>query len=143
MASRAELRAELDARGIPWTTRMRVADLEALIAADDATLDHPQQLHLEGIRAIPKGPAEKAAGRDLEVLRELGVIPTGSLALEVSYRRLARQLDAADDEGDRYGVINASAALRTMRAELGVTTGSAGDDALERAFEAILAQISD
>lgn len=138
-----ELRRALTALEVPWRWRQRKPELEQLLQdaeAHLATADSAGQLELDiGQRAL--GPVEQGAANDLLLLAELGVIPSGSSALERTYRRLARQIDSATAESDRYGVINAARELRAMRSELGVTTGAAGDDALERAFNLILDRV--
>lgn len=69
-----------------------------------------------------RGVVERAAGTDLRLLTQLELIPPGSKALEAAYRQLARELDRAETERDRYGTINAARELLRVRAALAPTT---------------------
>jgi len=138
----AELRLALDELGVPYRSRDRKAVLEQL-HLDATQIDTPQQLHLAGVEPRKLGPVERASREDMTVLNDLGVIPAGSKALEATYRRLARQIDKATDEDDRYGVINSARELRQLRAGLGVTTGGADDDALREFMVGVLEAVTE
>lgn len=137
-----ELRDALDELGVPYRSRDRKADLEQL-HADATQLEAPQQLRLAGVAPPKLGPVERSAREDIHLLNDLGVIPAGSKALEATYRRLARQIDAATDDGDRYGVINSARELRQLRAGLGVTAAGAADDALHEFMTSVLEAVTE
>lgn len=89
----------------------------------------PGQLPLDDAAPKSKGTVERAAERDLRVLRGAGTIPDGMGALEAAYRLTARELDRAEREQDRWGKLNASRELRAVRERLGVIEPETGTDA--------------
>jgi hypothetical protein len=86
----------------------------------------PGQLPLTAGRRS-RGVVERAAGTDLRLLTQLELIAPGSKALEAAYRQLARELDRAEAERDRYGTINAARELLRVRAALAPTTAGGGE----------------
>ena len=98
----------------------------------------PRQPRLPGTASRAKrGVVERAAGADLTALRREDVLPTGSEALQAAFRLLAREVDRADLEQDRYGKINATRELRNVRQALGSLDPTAGDAELDKLLASV------
>lgn len=79
----------------------------------------PGQLPLDDVGAPRrKGSTERAAEGDLRVMRNLASIGAGMGALEVAYRLVAREVDRAETEADRWGKLKATSELRAIRERL-------------------------
>ncbi len=100
------------------------------------------QLPLDASRRS-RGTAERDAGADLSELRRLELLPAASKAVQTAYRYLARELDRARAEGDRYGQINAAREILRIRAALGSTDPTATGDELQRLRDDLSAKIRD
>jgi hypothetical protein len=100
----------------------------------------PGQIGLRGLRGksgTTQGTIERNAARDLRELEKLDAIPPGMEAIKSAIRQVARQLDAAAREDDRYSVITASSQLLKLR--LALTPGAIHehDDGIERLIAAL------
>jgi hypothetical protein len=89
----------------------------------------PGQLPLGAAAPRRKGSAERDAELDLRSLRAAATIPPGMKAIETAYRLIAREVDRAELEQDRYGKLNAARELRALRERLGVIQPVTGTDA--------------
>jgi hypothetical protein len=65
-----------------------------------------------------RGAIETAAAGDVAYLRDEDLVDDGVKALELSYLLMAREVDRAETEKDRYGKINAARELRSLRQQL-------------------------
>lgn len=90
-----------------------------------------------------RGITERAAGSDLTQLRNLKMIPTGCEALATAYRLLAREVDRAEDDEDRYGKINAVRELRNVRNSLAGVDPNATPEELDDLLAGVSAAIRD
>lgn len=87
---------------------------------------------------------ERDAAADLRQLGELELLPPGAAALARAYRLLAREMDRAEREGDRWGKIGAARELRATRERLGALVPLPADgDELEGLFARLSAEIRD
>lgn len=84
-----------------------------------------------------RGVVERAAGADLSKLRDLEVMPDGTAALQDAYRLLAREMDRAESERDRYGKINTARELRNLRQNLAPVTAASGAMTIEDILDGI------
>lgn len=64
------------------------------------------------------GTVERHAVADLTELRQLERLPAGSLAVQDAYKQVAREIDRAEKERDRWGKIRAVSELVKIRLAL-------------------------
>jgi hypothetical protein len=107
----------------------------------DALRIGAHQLELLPPAAGGRGPVEVAAARDLEQLRDQ--ISDGCQALEATYQLLARELDRAEVEGDRYGKINTARQLQAIRRDLAPVRAEIDAATVDDFFAAMSAKIRD
>jgi hypothetical protein len=96
--------------------------------------------HLPGITARPgrtQGTIERHAAADLRELKRIDAIPPGMESICSALRQLARQVDDAAREDDRYSVIMGTSQLLKLRLALTPGPISEPDDAIERFLAAL------
>ncbi|MBB6038335.1 hypothetical protein [Phytomonospora endophytica] len=99
----------------------------------------PQRDALPGLRKRPAGPAERAVGKAIAAGQRgktIQTVPDGPLA--ATARALARLLDGAGLDDDRWAAAKLAAELRATLADLGLTPaarGAAAPDALTALLE--------
>jgi hypothetical protein len=111
------------------------------VAHLDAVSIGIRQLTLLPPDAAGRGDVELAAARDLDELRDQ--LPDGSAALEAAYQLLARELDRAERERDRYGKINTVRQLQAIRRELAPVRAEIDAATVDDFFAAMSAKIRD
>lgn len=100
-----------------------------------------RQLRLLEAPATGRGAVEIAAARDLEQLRDS--IGEGCEALEATFQLLARELDRAEREGDRYGKINTARQLQSVRRELAPVRTTLDAATIDDFFDEVSAKVRD
>jgi uncharacterized membrane protein YcjF (UPF0283 family) len=85
---------------------------------------------------------ERAASADLRALRAEQLIPPGCAALEAAYRLMAREVDRAEREHDRYGKINTVRELVRVRQVLAGTDAVADAATLDELHADLAAKLS-
>lgn len=63
-----------------------------------------------------------------------GLLPGATVAIQVAYRNMGREVDRARREGDRWGIVAASRELRALRDQLGIVRPTATRDELREAL---------
>lgn len=81
------------------------------------------------------GTIERNAAADITALAT--VLPAGTTALQSAYKTLARELDRAEKERDRYGKIYAAREMLKIRQSLTPMTGDDAEDAPQTVDEFI------
>jgi hypothetical protein len=83
----------------------------------------PAQPALDGLAEVYKKRAtERAAEADLRDLRKAGQMAVATSALATAYRLVAREVDRAETEEDRWGKMKAASELRAIRVQLAPMT---------------------
>jgi hypothetical protein len=107
----------------------------------DAVRIGTHQLSLLPPAAGGRGAVELAAAADLVDLA--GRITDACAALEATYQLLAREIDRAEAEGDRYGKINTARQLQAIRRDLAPVRAEIDATTVDEFFAAMSAKIHD
>lgn len=101
------------------------------------------RLPLDGITGRSQGTVERAVAADIRALAELELLPPAVKAIAASCRLVARELDRAEREKDRWGKLAAARELARLRAQLGALTPLPVDDELDDQVAGLAAALRD